>query len=117
MLEFIATFEATSSSKDGQITRDEWTNYYQQVVSPTIDDDDYFELMMRNAWHFSGGDGWCANTTNRRVLVTAADCSQSVREIQNDLGIAADDTDAMRANLNAQGVDDVADMGMGWAKK
>lgn len=50
-----------------------WTN---RSVSANIDDDDYFELMMRNSWHISGGEGWCENTTCRRVLVTHDDGTQ-----------------------------------------
>ena len=38
-------------------------------MSASIDLDDYFELMIRNAWHIPGGEGWCANTANKRVLV------------------------------------------------
>ena len=34
-----------------------------------IDSDKYFELMIRNAWHISGGTGQAANTSCRRVLV------------------------------------------------
>lgn len=41
---------------------------------------------MRNAWHISGGQGVCGNTTCRRVLVTHADGTQTVEEIPNDLG-------------------------------
>ena len=113
--EFLENFESVGRNKrDGRIDRNEWAHYYQQVVSPTIDDDDYFELMMRNAWHISGGEGWCANTTNRRVLVTASDGSQSVQEVQNDLRIRASDEAAIRANLAAQGVTDVASMAHGY---
>ena len=60
--------------------------------------------MIRNAWHISGGEGWCANTANKRVLVTHADGRQSVEEIQNDLGLKADDKAGMLARLRAQGV-------------
>ena len=28
----------------------------------------HFELMIRNTWRISGGEGWCANTANKRVL-------------------------------------------------
>jgi hypothetical protein len=42
--------------------------------------DDYFELMMRNVWHISGGEGWCANTTCKRVLVVFNDDSQVGRK-------------------------------------
>ena len=59
----------------------------------------------------SGGEGWCANSTCRRVLVTHDDGSQTVEEIKNDLGITAEDKGAMKANLEAQGID-VANMSL-----
>ena len=67
--------------KDGKVTPDEFIDYYTDV-SASIDDDDYFELMIRNAWHISGGEGWCANTSNRRVLVIHNDGRQTVEEIK-----------------------------------
>ena len=54
--------------KDGIVTADEWEDYYKDV-SASIDDDDYFELMIRNAWHIAGGKGQCENTTIKRELV------------------------------------------------
>ncbi|TMW65851.1 hypothetical protein Poli38472_003616 [Pythium oligandrum] len=87
--------------KDGNITRAEFEKYYQNV-SASIDNDDYFELMMRNAWHISGGSGWRANTTNRRVLATNKDGLQTVEEVQNDLGITA--PEKIHAKLKAQGI-------------
>ena len=69
--EFLDTFDV-GGVHDGKVTKDEFENYYDNV-SACIDDDDYFELMIRNAWHISGGEGWCANTANTRVLVTHAD--------------------------------------------
>ena len=86
---------------DGKVTQQEFENYYSNVSS-SIDNDDYFELMIRNAWHISGGTGWAANSANRRVLATAADGSQSVQEIQNDLGLKSDDKAGMIARLRAQ---------------
>ena len=64
---------------DGLVTLDEFTSYYANI-SASIDNDDYFELMMRNAWHLSGGEGWAGNTTIPRVLVTHADGKQVIEE-------------------------------------
>ncbi|ETV66531.1 hypothetical protein, variant 2 [Aphanomyces astaci] len=65
---------------DGVVTYDEFVTYYRSV-SASIDTDDYFELMMRNAWHLSGGDGQCANSSIKRVLVTHPDGHQSVEQV------------------------------------
>ena len=100
--EFLDTFDV-GGEKDGKVTRNEFENYYANVSS-SIDDDDYFELMIRNAWHISGGEGWCANTSNRRVLVTHADGRQTVEEIKDDLGIQPDDKAGMMRALRSQGV-------------
>jgi hypothetical protein len=63
--------------------------------------------MMRNAWHISGGDGWCANSSNRRVLVIRKGGRQTVEEVENDLGINKEDTEAILASLKAQGILDI----------
>ena len=60
---------------------------------------------MRNSWHISGGEGWSANTANRRVLVTHSDGTQSVKEIKNDLGLRADEKNEMMRRLRQQGED------------
>lgn len=93
-------------SRDGQVTRDEFHESYQWV-SASIDNDDYFELMMRNAWHISGGEGWCQNTSNLRVLVIHFDDSQEVVEIVDDLGLNKNDYQAVMKKLAAQGVKNV----------
>lgn len=102
--EFLDTFDG--GEKDGKVFPNEFIRYYANV-SASIDDDDYFELMIRNAWHMSGGEGWSANTTCRRVLVTHADGRQTVEEVKNDIGISATNVEAIRANLQAQGIDDI----------
>jgi len=68
--EFLDTFELHYSmkhpeSKDRQITLQEFIEYYNNI-SCTIDNDEYFELMITNAWnlndvHYSkgwGGEVW-----------------------------------------------------------
>lgn len=102
--EFLDTFD--SGDKDGQVTPQEFIKYYGNC-SASIDDDDYFELMIRNAWHISGGEGWCANTSCRRVLVCHTDGRQSVEEIKNDIGISADDKELMCKKLIEQGIEDI----------
>ena len=87
-----------------KVDKQEFLNYYERI-SASVDLDDYFELMMRNAWHITGGEGWCANTANKRVLVTHADGTQSVEEVNNDLGLKADDKAGMMRRLKAQGID------------
>lgn len=47
---FLDTFQAHSvHAKDSTVTLDEWLEYYNNV-SCSIDNDDYFELMMCNAY-------------------------------------------------------------------
>lgn len=65
------------TNRDGKVTYEEFCNYFAQV-SASIDRDDYFELMMRNAWHLAGGEGWCENTTIKRELVIGPNGEQSV---------------------------------------
>ena len=76
--ELLQVFEV--DSVDGKVTEDEFLNYYHNI-STCIDNDDYFELMIRNGWHISGGEGQAANTANTRVLVTNDDGSQEVVEV------------------------------------
>jgi len=95
-----------TDKKDGYVSREEFLEYYADL-SCSIDDDDYWELMIRNAWHISGGKGWSANTSCRRVLVVHFDGSQEIVEIKNDIGIKADDIEEMKRRLELQGVSDI----------
>merc|ERR1711988_34234 len=104
LTDFMAQWD--TQDRDGIITRGEFTEYYRNI-SASIDADDYFELMIRNAWHISGGEGQYANTTCRRVLVTHHNGSQEVCEIKNDLGLAADDLEGMKLRLMGQGIPNI----------
>lgn len=89
LCEFLDTFEAhhadhAGSVKDHRVDKHEFIEYYNNI-SMSIERDDYFELMIRNAWHIPGGKGWAANTSIKRVLKTNADGSQEVVMVDNDL--------------------------------
>ncbi|KDO17699.1 hypothetical protein SPRG_16865 [Saprolegnia parasitica CBS 223.65] len=86
---------------NGTVSLAEFETYYRGI-SASIDGDDYFELMMRNAWHLSGGTGACANSSNRRVLVTHSDGHQTIEEIKNDIRVRS--RQGMLDNLAAQHV-------------
>ena len=65
LYEFLDTFELHHSlknpkDKDRQINMKEFTEYYNNV-SASIDNDQYFELMMTNAWNLNNQNyqrGW-----------------------------------------------------------
>lgn len=102
LTELLGAFDV-GGEVDGKVNREEFQNYYDYLYID-IPSDDYFELMIRNAWHLSGGEGACKGSANKHVLVTNADGSQSVVEIQNDMGLKAHDKEGMVARLRAQGV-------------
>jgi Ca2+-binding EF-hand superfamily protein len=91
---------------DGTVTWAEFLDYYKGI-SLSIDDDNYFELMMRNAWHMSGGEGAAANSTCKRVLVVHSDGVEEVVEIKNDLGLDVRNRDDIIRRLRQQGVQDI----------
>jgi hypothetical protein len=103
--EFLDTFDI-GGIVDGKVTQQEFENYYNNL-SALIDDDNYFELMMRSSWRISGGEGHAANSAGRRVLASNTDGSQSVEEIQNDLGLRANDKAGVLSRLKAQGRNNV----------
>ena len=56
--EFLETFELhhnmkSGQEKDGKVTRDEFREYYANV-SVSIDNDEYFEVMINNSWNLTG---------------------------------------------------------------
>lgn len=72
-----------------------------------MDEDDYFELMMRNAWHLAGGAGVTENTTNIRVLVTHADGSKTIETVTQDIGLKRSDLAGIQGRLTKQGITDI----------
>jgi hypothetical protein len=60
LVEFLDTFEqhhslltGDKSAREGNVTWDEFFEYYNNV-SCSIDDDRFFELMIRNSWNMDG---------------------------------------------------------------
>lgn len=104
LMEFISSWDKDG---DGDITLQEFSDYYEDI-SAGIDNEQYFELMIRNAWHISGGTGAAQNTSCRRVLVVHTNGRQTVEEIKNDLGIGPNDIDKMIENLRNQGITDIS---------
>ncbi|GFR40749.1 hypothetical protein Agub_g1359 [Astrephomene gubernaculifera] len=109
LLEFLGVFESAGGGTkgDGLVEFEEFKSYYTQVsanIDPGNSGDDYFELMMRNVWHVSGGEGWCANTTCKRVLVVLEDDTQNVMELTDDFDVDVKDLTAVKAKLAEQGV-------------
>jgi len=80
MHEFLATFDTIH--KDGKVTLPEFEFYYENVGA-LIASDDYFEAMVRNAWHLEGADGGhCL-----KVRFTDFDGKSQVVEIREDADI------------------------------
>jgi len=106
MRQFMKKYDGNS---DGTITLEEFIENYEWV-SASIDTDDYWELMMRNAWHITGGEGWCANTSNLRVLVKHSSGPDEVVEVTHDLGLSSDPAKKYQEvvrRLAQQGVKDI----------
>ena len=58
LIEFLETFEAhlnlrEGTENDGRVSMDEFVEYYKNI-SVSIDNDDYFTLMMNNSWNLRG---------------------------------------------------------------
>ena len=79
MREFLAW-----DKRDGVVTQREFREYYADI-SAGIEDDDYFELMMRNVLPYL--EARAAKATCRRVVFTRPE--STVEEIKNDIGVDA----------------------------
>ena len=68
--EFLETFDV-GGDIDGKVTLSEFVNYYTNIGA-SIDNEDYFNLALRNTWRLGGND----TEEVKRVLVTRTDGSQ-----------------------------------------
>ena len=63
MQEFLSTFDGHGEGAgDGMVTEQEFLDYYRGI-SMVIDEDDHFELLVRNAWQLPGGQGYAQFVT------------------------------------------------------
>lgn len=76
---FLAGFDGTLGPKSGIVTPEKFKAYYENV-SASVDDDEYFELIVRNTWHLDGPNG-AAAASARRLLVTHEDGTQSIEVV------------------------------------
>ena len=58
LIEFLETFEAhlnlrEQTTSDGKVSMEEFTEYYKNISS-SVDNDEYFALMMNNSWNLRG---------------------------------------------------------------
>ncbi|KEG12597.1 calcyphosin [Trypanosoma grayi] len=84
---------------------------YFMDASFEIGSDQEFEVLMRNVWHLSGGNGKSMNTSCRRVRVVHNNGRITTEEIKNDLDIKDSDANMMErilANLVSQGIKNAA---------
>lgn len=100
---FVSHWHLAEKKHTDEVTLEDFIEYYDWI-SASIDRNDYFELMIRNAWHIAGGEGWSANTSNIRVLVTHEDGHQSIETIKDDLGLRRDDIEGIKSRLREQGI-------------
>lgn len=80
MEEFLALFDTVN--RDGKVTLAEFERYYEDVGA-LITSDDYFVMMVQNAWHLEGAHGGhCL-----RVRVTDSNGFSKVVEVREDVGL------------------------------
>ena len=70
-------------------------------------DDDAFEVMIRSAYHLSGGKDGAASTTNMRVLCIFDNGDKKFLTIEDDLGLDKTDHEELLRRVAAQGLQGV----------
>nr|CCC94503.1 conserved hypothetical protein [Trypanosoma congolense IL3000] len=95
---------------EGYISFDTFHSFFRDA-SFEIKTDEEFEVLMRNIWHLSGGNGKHVNTSCRRLNVIHRDGHASLQEVKNDLDIKEGDPnleERILNNLRLQGITDVS---------
>lgn len=89
--------------QNGAISRKDFIEYYKNVSS-SIDNDEYFEMMLRGAWRLPGASGWTEDTVKKRILVTHVDNQQEVVNLQCRGSLDIRDHAAVIRQLEKQGI-------------
>ena len=87
--------------RDGVVTREEFHDYYADL-SACIDTDEYFEAMMRSAWHFDDDDS--EDDYNYCVVVTHYNGMQDEVQMTQEAGVHRDDVRGIKEYLESQGL-------------
>ena len=91
---------------DGTVSESEFLLYYSDL-SAAIKNDDAFEVMIRSAYHLSGGKDGAASTTNMRVLCIFENGDKKFLTIEDDLGLDKTDHEELLRRVAAQGLQGV----------
>lgn len=91
---------------DGTVSESEFLLYYTDL-SAAIRNDDAFEVMIRSAFHLSGGKDGVTSTTNMRVLCIFDNGDKKFVTIEDDLGLDKTDHEELLRRVAAQGIQGV----------
>lgn len=87
------------------ISESDFIDYYCDL-SACIDNDSYFELLVRNSWKVGGGKNPVKGGTIR-VVVTHMDGTSTVETLDSDLGVDVSSSSSLISTLRKQGVSDI----------
>jgi len=102
--DFMRSFEV-GGEVEGKITKNEFLNYYYNV-SAAIDRDDYFEILLRNSWHFSGLESWNSSSANPRTrqIATRVDGTDYIEDGPRSLEHLVNDRKGPNYSTSSSGV-------------
>jgi len=89
-----------------EVSKEDFLEYFKDISS-AIEDEDYFELLMRSNWGIQDditltNDGLACDCD--RVICTHVDGRETEEFVAKDLGISLFDEKALRAALRRQGI-------------
>lgn len=82
--EFLDGFEGGKGNRDGTVTLDEWVSYYEDISS-SIDEDDYFGVMLANTWSLLKARGPSGEEVPAIVYVSEGDMNVLERILMKNI--------------------------------